>query len=556
VFNGAIYNFVELGRELGWSSDRLQGCSDTDVLLHTLIERGEAALLALDGMWAFALWDACERTLLLSRDRFGEKPLFYAPIEGGWAFASEVQAFRAHPDHAPRLNERATEAMLAGQPIPHGETLLEGVHELPAGSIAHIRQSGIKLTQWWDTLEHLPALPSRYEERVEAFHSLINTSVARRLRADVPIGCSLSGGFDSTAIAGLMGERTAVDDRTSRSASAFVVASPWSLVDETPAAQRAADSAHLRLEIVHSPAEVGVDAIEHAVDALDGVYGAPTLVAHLLYARMRQLGCYCTLEGHGLDELIGGYTQFDRAMLASAPSLFASPIANAARIRAVHGFHLAYPARAGASVWMATARSMLLLHPSLAPLRRLVQRTPASQPSLDLRRAAEAGLGPFGAAMHEQFSRTLLPRLLANVDRTAMCHGIEVRSPFLAWDVVTFATALPDDDRLDGVSKRIARDAMCGHMDEAIRTSHVKVGYYTPLREWLAGPLRNWTQTCLEQPPESMIEHNILNEARYRWTRFDRDRTMPNAYAVWTALSLARYSRNVRGWANTWRREP
>ena len=556
TYNGAIYNFVELARDLGWPSEEIAKCSDTEVLLHLLAKHGGASLDQLDGMWAFALWDAHEETLTLSRDRFGEKPLFYSQLQDGWAFASELQAFRMHPQCPPTLNEEVAMDLLIGEEPEPGATLLRGVRELPAGSIAVLRKSSIDCQLWWNTLDHLPTVPRKYDDRVDEFRSLIIDSIATRMRADVPIACSLSGGFDSSVIAAVMGSTDHADNaRRAACSSAFVASSPWSFVDETAAARRAASFSHLPLIEVLSPQDVSVPTVTHALDAMDGVFCAPTVVAHLLYAQMRERGIYCSLEGHGLDELIGGYLQLDRSLLADAPSLFTHPLTNAARFAAVHSFHRQFPSHARAGALVATMRSFALHHPSLRLVKQqLLSKRAQEAGHLESRlRALDAGLGDFGAELYVQFHRSILPQLLKNVDRTSMNHGIEVRSPFLAWKLVAYATALPDSDRFaHGFSKRIARDAMQGRMDESIRTNRVKLGYYTPLREWLIGPLRGWVDQLLNTRPGSTFESVAHREASARWTRFQGRHSYSNASALWTAISLLRYSNQVRGWARDW----
>ena len=558
TFNGAIYNFVELAQGLGWTPSEIALCSDTEVLLHILARDGRAALDQLDGMWAFGLWDAQEELLTLCRDRFGEKPLFYSKLKDGWAFASEVQAFRAHPDNPPELNDEFATALLIEQLCPQGETLLRGVHELPAGSIATFGRSKKDCSIWWDTLDHLPPIAARYEDRVDEFRTLCVEAVSSRMRADVPIACSLSGGFDSSAIAAIMTANSGIADvRRGTSSCAFVACSPWSLVDETPAARRAAIFAGLQLHEVHSPQKVSISEIEFALDALDGIYGAPPLVAHHLYTQMRQSGVYCSLEGHGLDELIGGYVQLDRATLAAAPSLFTRPLANMACFKTIHDFHFNNPQAAGASAIIATLRSFALHHPEMAFVRRALTRhkTQCEQLEIHSARALEAGLGAFGAACYSQFHSSILPKLLRNVDRTSMRHGIEVRSPFLAWKLVAYATALPDSDRFKaGVTKRIARDAFSGLMDESIRTQPLKLGYYTPLREWLSGSLSNWASELLNAKPESNFEATVCQTGRERLARFNKFPSLTNAYSVWTAISLVRYSTTVRKWSEEWLR--
>lgn len=319
TFNGEIYNFIELRRELTAMGHRFRNDTDSEVILAAYAQWGEACLHRFNGMWAFALWDRRERTLVLARDRFGVKPLYYALTPTRLAFASEMKAFLSLPNFSPALNHDLVPAYLQSAYAVEGtrpETLFSGVQRLPAGHTLRIRADGTThLSRWWETRDHLPAVPALYEDQVARFRELFLDSTRLRLRADVPVGTCLSGGVDSSAVASTMAHlhRTGATDlsRTPRDwQRAFIADFPDTALNERTYADEV---------VAHTGAKPHYwrfdqhDAVQHvlaSVWSMEEVYGGLATPVWCLYRELRRTGVLVSLDGHGGDELLGGYSWY------------------------------------------------------------------------------------------------------------------------------------------------------------------------------------------------------------------------------------------------------
>ena len=422
TFNGEIYNFLELRDELIGAGYRFRTDTDTEVIAAAFHRWGAECQRRFNGMWAFAIWNATTRTLFLSRDRFGVKPLYVAVEGTRVAFASEMKAFLALSDFRAQLNVGSASAFFAN-PVAYDGTVLStalaGVHRMPAGHSLTITPQGAKgFERWWETREHLPSVPVRYEDQVEAFREHFLNAVRMRMRADVPIGTSLSGGLDSSAVASCMAllARGADGDLTRCAMDwqrTFVATFPGDRVDERAYADNVV--AHTGATPTYTAFD-GVTAIADIADsvwALDDLSGAPAVPVFQNYRAMRAHGVVVTLDGHGGDELLAGYDWY-----------------------------------------------------------------------------RDLPLSAVNDALYADLHRTHLPAILRNFDGCSMAHGVEVRSPFLDVNLVTYACALPAESKLSAaVSKRILRDALRGIMPEVIRTRTSKLGFESPLVQWANGAL-------------------------------------------------------------------
>ncbi|MFO7630885.1 MAG: asparagine synthase (glutamine-hydrolyzing), partial [Caldilinea sp.] len=202
TYNGEIYNFLELRAELAANGYDFRSNSDTEVILAAYDAWGPKCLLRFNGMWAFAIWDRQQRALFLSRDRFGIKPLFYLIQDGRFAFASELKAFYALEGFRSEINWPVFKAELLDLHSQEGgeNTLLKGVRRLRPGHYAVVSAGQVRLVRWWRTLDHLVAVPRRFDDQVLQFRELFEDACRLRMRSDVPIGTSLSGGLDSSSV--------------------------------------------------------------------------------------------------------------------------------------------------------------------------------------------------------------------------------------------------------------------------------------------------------------------------------------------------------------------
>jgi asparagine synthase (glutamine-hydrolysing) len=509
VYNGEIYNFLELRQELESKGAVFRTQSDSEVILAAWREWREDMLTRFNGMWALAIYDTESGDLFLARDRFGIKPLLYAASPTHFAFASEQRALvRSKLIEASLDVDVARRLLLDAFGIEGSErTLCRQVRRLQGGHCLWLRRGQIALRRWWRTTDHLPEVPCAEAERVEAFRALFSDAVALRMRSDVPIGTCLSGGFDSSAVVCTMAshERVGLGPRDSSSwRHAFVASFPGASNDERPMAEEAARWAGVTPTILPIGTTDALGDLERILDDNDDVYIGLPSAAWLIYRELRRHRIPVSLDGHGADELMGAYFQD----------------------REVAGFHLrnwlaAITSRSrmvgrGADVLRAAAlraRGQFFLRGGLSDLPRPFELVADGD-------VLPREWGPLNRRLYRMFHSTVLPTILRNFDRISMAHGIEVRMPFMDWRLVTYTMALPAESKSsEGYTKMIARRAMEGAMPESIRMGRRKVGFNSPMPEWLNGSLAGWTKDLLDRKVPAFAE--IVDEAALRKTVLD-----------------------------------
>ncbi|HJZ21422.1 MAG TPA: asparagine synthase (glutamine-hydrolyzing), partial [Bradyrhizobium sp.] len=312
TYNGEIYNFLELRRELEARGAIFRTESDTEVILAAWQAWGEDMLLRFNGMWALAILDTRSNDLFLARDRFGIKPLLYAMTPQRLVFASEQRALLRSRLIATSVDtEVARRLLLDAFGIEGSErTLCREIRRLQGGHSMWLRNGRLDIRRWWRTVDHLPALPKTEAERVAHFGELFRDAVGLRMRSDVPIGTCLSGGFDSSAVICTMAahESAGMGPRDSTAwRHAFVATFPGAMNDERPQAEEAAAYAGVQptfLEIGEGEALPDIDRI---LDDTDDVYIGLASSIWLIYRELRRQNVPVSLDGHGADELMGAY---------------------------------------------------------------------------------------------------------------------------------------------------------------------------------------------------------------------------------------------------------
>ncbi|MDR3640138.1 MAG: asparagine synthase (glutamine-hydrolyzing) [Humidesulfovibrio sp.] len=493
VFNGEIYNFMELRRELSGRGAQFRTESDTEVLLAAFAQWGEACQLKLNGMWAFAIWDAEERTLFLSRDRFGVKPLHYLPLAEGFAFASEMKAFLALEEFEPRFDEGAVAQVLcnAVQLEGGGDCVFAGVRRLPPGHCMTLREgSAPQPTRWWNTLDHLPEEPGSFARAARDFRELFFDACRLRMRSDVPIGTALSGGLDSSSVICAMAEMASAGGGTRQAAQwrkAFVGDFPGTVQDEREYALAAASKADAEpLVLTMNPAD-SLAQLDEIIFSFEEIFD---FVGHgwVLYRAMRQSGVVVSLDGHGGDELLAGYHNYPEVGMED---LSATP-AGVARYfdlrRVWRGLYAPGLNPGLPGVW--EGLKALRRGRRIREVRvRLAAKQPYLKvPPLQPAHPAALGEGPLpehfdnvNRQLYNDFHCTVLPTILRNFDRVSMAHGVEIRAPFLDWRLVCLCFALPSSYKLGcGFSKLILREALRGVLPQSIAKRTVKLGFSSP----------------------------------------------------------------------------
>lgn len=514
-FNGELYNFLALRDELaGLHGHRFRGGSDTEVLLAACEEWGlRGALDRFNGMFAFALWDARERTLHLVRDRMGEKPLYYGWVEGSFVFASELGALKAHPRVGSRLevDRDALAAYLRLNYVPAPHSIYRGVSKLPAGTVLSVRAgesgSGAPAQSFWPLADIVSGARRSRDapsdaEATDRLEALLRDAVRLRMHADVPLGAFLSGGIDSSTTVALM---QAQSDRPVRT---FTVGFADRRLDESEHARAVA--CHLgtdHTEIQLSPT-AALEIVPRLPDVYDEPFADPSQLPTVAIAEVARGHVTVCLSGDGGDEVFGGYNRYTQGQRAWG---LLAPVPRPLR--------------------RATARALLATPP--AALNRLLQPAKAQKLASVLRVASatelyaalvsawddpdsvvvdghEPGVGVpddelpaelDGVAERMMFldSLSTLPdEMLAKVDRASMAVGLEVRVPLLDPRVAELAWALPLNMRIrDGRGKWLLRQVLHRYVPEEL-VERPKTGFDPPIADWLRGPLRPWAEALLD----------------------------------------------------------
>ncbi|MEL7060734.1 MAG: asparagine synthase (glutamine-hydrolyzing) [Acidobacteriota bacterium] len=517
-FNGEIYNHLELRAELG--GERFRTRCDTEVLIEGWKEWGEGLFSRLNGMFALALWDAREQTLILARDRLGQKPLYTARLpNGGLAFASEPKALLAHPEVSSEPDLEALVRYLTLEYFPADRTPFAAVQKLPPGHLLRWSARGIEIEAWW-------RLPAEDRETppdvVEHFRDLFDRAVERRLMSDVPLGVFLSGGLDSSAVVASM---TAA--RPPETVDTFAIGFDEQSFDETPYARRVARHLGTRHHEKRFRVSDLRDVLPRILGLLDEPFGDPSLLPTYLLCAFAREHVTVALSGDAGDELFLGYAPFSADWAARWYRRTPSPLRSLAE-RAIarwpvdaRNFSPQFVAerfvRGGAlpdadrhPIWIGSALPGGPDDPVRPDVRRAVPWPVVLEPSREAFAASRHRSAP--QRIGHQYCLTYLPEdILYKVDRASMMRSLEVRSPFLDVEIVDMAARLPLHWKRRGrTSKVLLRQAMSERLPAEI-LKRPKKGFGIPVAAWLRGPLRDLL--CDTLAAERIVASPILEPA-------------------------------------------
>jgi len=492
VFNGEIYNYLELRSELAALGHVFRTRSDTEVLLTAFEQWGEAALQRFNGMFAFALWDERCRRMLVARDRFGEKPLFLGRGRfNTLVMASEMKAILVHPLVRCSVSERALERFASGAWYEDDElSFFENIERFPPASAAWFREDGSEEERWRYWTPDYTSINSDLtpREAVDRFSELLQRSVTLRLRADVPVGSSLSGGLDSSVIVGYLARE--------RSSASFTQNTFSAVFPEDPTMSEGKEVEAVATHTGVNSFQVTPDSLRLAQESalLHWHQEEPFLSASIYLqwcvARLaRQHDTTVLLDGQGADELLAGYQFYfrQRQLDLLDQGRLALAIRESAkfnrRLRIASEQYQGAQRRFNASVAYSTDELHKLGRPSssVSHYPDCVGTAPA-KPGFRLRRT-----------ISEALLYNSLPMLLRYADRNAMAFSREGRLPFLDHELVDFCVSLPDDLYVrNGWQKWILRMAAGRTIPRSIRWRADKVGYAAPLDHWLRDSLHGW----------------------------------------------------------------
>jgi asparagine synthase (glutamine-hydrolysing) len=480
VLNGEIYNYDRLGTALAAVGVGLRGTSDTEVLVESYRRRGPDLIPDLRGMFAVAIWDRERKELILARDHFGKKPLYYTTFRGsGFAFASELTAMAAVIDGG--IDTSVISDYLHFGYVPEPRTIYEDVHVLPPGSLAVWRpEAGLRIERYWSVAQL--DVESAWTVDLDELDEMIGSAVDRRLHSDVALGSFLSGGVDSALIASYLTERRP-------GAPTITVGFDITEWDESPEARRTAamlDTEHVVEVVSMSDAEAMLD---RYVACYDQPFADSSGIPMLALAEAARRHVTVALGGDGADEVFGGYDRYrwlrKMARCLSMPGTLRSVCAKALPAVAGHRGR-----RLGAILEQADRQGMYL------ELMRVWHATPleailhggVTRPEFE----GLDGLGVADASNPQVIDLlNYLPfDILVKVDRATMRHGLESRSPFLDVDLVSWAASGGLLTAHRGRGKSALKELLARRLPD-YDTSRPKKGFMLPISDWLAGPLRN-----------------------------------------------------------------
>jgi asparagine synthase (glutamine-hydrolysing) len=547
LHNGEIYNYVELRRELEGHGHRFRSGTDTEVILAAYDQWGKSCVRRFNGMWAFALWDREQRQLFCARDRFGIKPLYYTLDRRRLAFASELKAFRACSSSL-SPNRRLVRDFVEHGLVNHtNETFFGGIHSVPQAHTLIFGERGLTVERYWELEPRAPDV-----EPEAAFRELFFDSVRLRLRSDVPIGTSLSGGLDSSAIACVVDHFMRTEAETAlpvgERQQVFTAYFEEPRLDERPYAEEVVRQTAAASHPVSFSSRQLVDELPAIVEAQDEPFRSTSIAAQwFVMKEAKGAAIKVMLDGQGGDEVLGGYDGyfgylFGDLMLRGQLRTLAVEMDAYRRLR-----QTGYARTVGALLrpfipapvqWGARARmrgAQALVHPEL--------------------RTEPTALPTSGNTFPDRFRRQLyvvltrrLPELLRYEDRNSMAHSIEARLPYLDYRLVELMFSL--DARYlihNGRAKVILRDALADLLPESVRARTDKIGFGTPEARWLRGPLGEFaaevfrSRACQER---GFLDANAALAGLHRL----REGAPQAGFPLWRAVSVELWAQAFLDW--------
>lgn len=490
TFNGEIYNYIEIRKDLKERGHTFESTCDTEVLLKAYLEWGEGCLKRLNGMFAFAIWDGRKGQCFIARDRFGVKPLYFHMAEGQLIFASEPKAILALTKNA-QINRQTLYDLLAkGELYVSGQSFYDGIEFLPPAHAMIVNYDGriTNSSRYWDYPESEGEPTHSDSEAIDEFEELFDDAVCLRMRSDVPVGLTLSGGLDSSAILASFVKGDA------GSPTCFTSSYDGKHYDEVSWAEKACKPYNLKPVPVSASQDDWVDTMRQVAWHMDGPgYSPAVFPLWNIMKRAKADNVPVLLEGQGADEAFGGYPQYFALNILQSLSGFRKSKQRKRLLKDWHDF-ADLGTRRSAILWM-----MRVTVPSLVYFqRKTVNAAQAFSPDFtkgldtSFSSGAPVGMSRYGYGKVEErlvwdHSINTLPGLLQYGDSLSMAHSIEARQPFLDYRLVEWIFRQGVDVKIrDGQSKWIIRQYLRRNKQDAIADRMDKQGYPTPVDKWLA----------------------------------------------------------------------
>ena len=537
TFNGEIYNFQQLRHDLEGLGHRFRTRTDTEVIIRAYEQWGDGCLSRLRGMFAFGIWDARKRRLLLARDRVGKKPLFYARFDGRFYFASELQGLLACPEIPREVNPAAIDLYLSYGYIPAPLTGFKDIHKLPPAHYLVLEEGeDPRVEQYW-SLAYLPKLEMGEQEAIEALREKLTEAVRLRMVSDVPLGAFLSGGIDSSIVVGLM---AGLSDRPVKTFSIGFKEAAYNELDHARRIANKWGTEHHEFIVEPNALEILPKLVRHYGEPYADSSAIPTFYV----AQMTRRHVTVALNGDGGDESFAGYERYlgnyiaeriNRVPGAAMVSgllgrLMPDSIDPKSRLRQARRF------------LQVAAAPMAARYPRWLTFFTEEQKNDLYAPDFRAHRDGWLSglfgelpeLDPVDAAMAVDVVSYLPYDLLVKVDITSMANSLEARSPFLDHEVMELAARLPIGVMMRGrEAKYILKRAFADLLPkENVRRR--KMGFGVPVGEWFRGPLRELVTDTLLSSRNGFFKRTVVEGM----IREHGEMRADHAFLLWNLLML------------------
>jgi len=546
TFNGEIYNFREIRKELEGKGHKFRSHSDTEVIVHLYEELGTKCLERLNGMFAFALWDAKQKSLFLARDRTGKKPLHYCVHRGHFLFASEIKALLQHPLVSREIDLKSLNKYLAYEYVPAPNSSFKAIKKLEPGYCLLFRGGAAVTSQYWDIpMEDYPISDRTEAQYIDELKELLERAVTARLEAaDVPVGLFVSGGLDSGVVA-------AMARRAKENLQCFSIGFEEASFDESRYAQQVARSLGIKHHLKVFRAQEMLHMVERLPEILDEPLADPSILPLYLLSQFAAEHMKVVLSGDGGDELFAGYQTYQAHKLVTfydaLPGFIKEFVkALAFRLPVSHKYlSLDFKIKqflkgVGVSsevrffLWRG-AFSNVERHALLRPeVRRELQNENAYEEIY--RYVRKSGLTKeLERILYLSMKLYLQDNNLVTVDRASMANGLEVRSPLLDRDVVDFVCRLPMEYKLNGLKTKYILKKVAEELLPRNIVYRKKKGFGVPLAKWLTGELREFMLDYLSQERierQGIFPYPYVNQLLNEQLTMKKD----NRELLWTLL--------------------
>lgn len=547
TFNGEIYNYLELKEDLIKQGHRFKTKTDTEVIVHLYEQYGTECVKRLRGMFAFAIWDRKTESLFLARDPLGQKQVYYTNEQGLFTFASEIKSILVNQHIRPKLNVNAMDKLISIRCVPGNETLFEGIYKIPAGHVMTVGKDGQNLSCYWD-LSYIPKLDFNEEEIACQLKDLLFDTVSCHMNSDVPIGCFLSGGIDSSLITAIM---CSISDKPVKTFSIGVSNDDFS---ELPFVKMVSDRYSTdHHELVVEPEYIAElpQMIRHMEEPIDPFAYGVNFVSRLASEHVKVV-----LGGDGGDEIFAGYDRYLGNIIADLYCLVPAFLRNNLIRPFINSMHdsFGYKNYLQKFRWLDSmsnysgaeryAQSMCFLrfshiHKIALYTDKVLSELSNFDPSaglLDFFKAPNAK-HPVDKMLYTDYKSRLSELALPVLDKMTMASSIEGRSPFVDQRVAEFAASIPANLKLKRSHlKYIERHVAKEFLPEKI-IKRPKTGFGFPLAHWFKNELYDLTSNMFNN--SNLVEEGYFNkEEMLNILNEHRTGSIDHNYRIWMLLNL------------------